>query len=370
MTGAAPAYRFIQPSALQISSTRTRGSAAGLEHRVSDFVARVSAQGCEQQARMQFRNEFRVLASHLRLYPPVGARPSEVFEVLAGQARRVASVSLPLAIALSMHWYPLCALKCAPLPLFSRARVQRAWLLQQVKAQGLIIANAGSDRAVGDQEPVIARRVSEGFRLRGTYEYMSLASVADRVLMKARLQDEGRELLCVARLRDPSVRVGAWRFPGSMRLSDTASVSFEDHLVPSRYCVVPPRPSAVQCLSNYQRSWFHLFIADAYVARVERLHLARGIPLAAQQRVERNEVAHLRAYCLSLLDDLRVHPDRLLLATSTLKLRSSCFAQSASTVFERIGLEQGDGPLQAHAKELLFIARQPTADQKIVEMLS
>jgi hypothetical protein len=371
MTIAAPAHSFLESIPFERRTRRDADGPLHLEQRISSFVTAINAAGSEQQSRELFRLGFSGLSSYLQMYPAAGASPSNVFEALSSDARRVASVCLPLAIALTMHWYPLCALQCASLPPFSLARIHRSLLLRRVRGENLIIANAGSDRAHGTQEPVLASRVREGFRLRGVYEYMSLASVADIVLMKVRLQEDGRELLCVANLQSPTAQTGPWRFGGSMRLSDTASVTFEDHLVPHGRYVVLPRSDAVQCLSEYQRSWFHLFIGDLYLARMERLYLDHRIELTSEDRVERNEVAHLRAYCLCLLDTFAAERDaaRLLLATGTLKLRISRLARSASTLMNEIAVHKGDAALRSHAAELDFIQRQPTADHKIIASL-
>ena len=368
---AAPAHSFDGSIAFQRTKLRDAAPPLQLEHRISNFVATISAVESEQRSRELFRLGLPGLTSQLRMYPPAGQRPSIVFEAISKEARRVASVCLPLAIALSMHWYPLCALQCASLTPFSLARIYRALLLRRVRANNLTIANAGSDRAAGIQAPVVASRVREGFRLRGTYEYMSLASVAEVVLMKARVQENGRELLCMADLRKPTAQTGAWRFSGSMRLSDTASVIFEDHLVPHGRYLVLPNSDAVQCLSEYQRSWFHLLIGEVYMSRVERLYLEHSVEGTLQDRVERNEIAHLRAYCLCLLDDFAPQRDaaRLLLATSTLKLRISRRARLASEVLGQVAIQSGDAALRSDAAELQFIQRQPTSDHKIIESL-
>ena len=369
MAIAAPAHSF--HGAIQPAKPRDADPPLQLEQRIANFVAAIAAAGSELQSRELFRLGFPGLASHLRMYPPAGRSPSNVLEAISSEARRVASVCLPLAIALSMHWYPLCALQCASLKPFSLARIHRALLLRRVRANRLIIANAGSERAAGAQEPLIATRVGDGFLLRGTYQYMSLASVADVVLMKARLEEDGRELLCVADLQSPTAQAGAWRFSGPMRLSDTASVTLDDHLVPHGHYLILPQSDVVQCLSAYQRSWFHLLIGAVYMARVERLHIEHRIEVTSQERVERNEIAHLRAYCLCLLDDFAAQRDagRLLLATSTLKLRISRLTQSTVAVLNQIASQKGDVALRSDAAELEFIQRQPTADHKIIASL-
>ena len=108
---------------------------------------------------------------------------------------------LPLATAIAMHLYPLCALQCVPVPLLSIARIQRALLLNTIRNRSLILANAGSERARGTESPLIAARDASGLTIEGTCEYMSLSSVADVVLFKAHFADSLETALCAADLR-------------------------------------------------------------------------------------------------------------------------------------------------------------------------
>lgn len=360
----------LAPACVGLADT---GDASTLELRdhVALFKRTVGMTASTDASRARFRAQFRALSSRLRMYPPAQAKPYAVFEALARDAREVASECLPLAIALSMHWYPLCVLQCAALPMLSGARVRRALLLRSIKRSGLIVANAGGDRSDDSQGTVVASRCSKGFVLSGTCEYMSLASVADVVFIKAHIQQEPRELFCLASLRGLTAKIGSWRFSGSMRLSDTASVEFDKHLVPRGYHVELPHSGPVQCLAQYQRSWFHLFIAEVYMARALQLCATHALPIEAEVRLAQNEFLHLRAYCLSLLE-MCTSPSqtgRLFLATGTLKLRVSRFTQWISGALTQLGDLRRDPQLGIDAAELLYIARQPTADRKIMEMI-
>ena len=50
---------------------------------------------------------------------PAESTAAATFEAAAQTARSVAVDCLPLGIALVMHLYPLCALRCVPLPWWS-----------------------------------------------------------------------------------------------------------------------------------------------------------------------------------------------------------------------------------------------------------
>ena len=339
---------------------------------VTDLIERVNGAGDELAARDAYRECFTHLRSRLAMYPVPGRHPSVVFESAATTARDLAASCLPLGIAVAMHLYPLCVLQCIPLPLLSVARFQRTMLLRTIRHRMLIVANAGSERTRGSDHPVVARQDADGFRLDGTYQYMSLATVADLALFKARLANGRGTILCAADLRADTVRIGAWRFSGSMRLSDTASVTFVGHRVPHGRHLLVADDEALCCTSDYQRCWFHLFLADMYLARLERLHSVWGLRRSAEQVVSLNELSQLRAYALRLLDDFFSGADirPLKKTTSAIKLRVSLMAQSTMTALrDREGLTPEVRQLRADASELCYIKSQPTADEIILRSI-
>jgi len=246
-------------------------------------------------------------------------------------------------------------------------------LLRMIRSRSLIVANAGSDRTRGADNSLVARPDAEGIRIDGTVEYMSLASVADVVLFKARLADGTGTVFCAADLRAESVTVGGWRFSGSMRLSDTSSVTFASHRVPHGRYVSIADDEVLRCTSDYQRCWFHLFLADMYLARLERLHQVWELARPAEQVMSLNELSQLREYALRLLDDVSPASDiqRLKKTTSAMKLRVSLMVQSTMTALRaREDRAPADAPqLRADAGELCFIKSQPTADEVILRSI-
>lgn len=339
---------------------------------VSELALRVDGAGDGPAAREAYREEFRRLRSRIQLYPAPGPA-SVVFESAAATARSLAGDCLPLGIGVAMHLYPFCVLQCTPLPFLSFARFQRAVLLRTIRKRSWILANAGGERTRGADRSPVARRDPEGLRVDGTFPYVSLASVADVVLFKARLADGQGAVLCAADLRAGSVGIGAWTFPGSMRLSDTSPVTFTDHRVPHGRFVVAANDEVLRCAADYQRSWFHLFLAEIYLARLERLHHAWGLPRPADEVVSLNELAQLRGYALRLLDDFSpgegVEP--LKRATSAMKLRVSLLTQSTLAALrhreERAPADRAR--LRADAGELRYIQSQPTADEIILRSI-
>lgn len=314
----------------------------------------------ERAARHAYRRAFNQLRSQLSLYP-AGSRPSTVFESAAATVRSLGATCLPLAIAVSMHLYPFCVLQCVPIPLFSVARLKRALLLRTIRNRSLLLANTGSERIHGTTTPLTATPAADGVYVNGRCEYLSLSSIADIVLFKAELAESNHTVLCAADLRASSVRIGKWKFSGAMELSDTSAVTFVDHRVPNGHYLVVPDQVELGCISDYQRSWFHLFIAEMYLARVEHLRATCGLPESAEQRANRSEVARLRKQSLQLLDEYAIAVDvgPLTRSTAALKLRVSMMSQTTAAALRSRGLIEEAGGLG-------YIKSQPTADERIL----
>ena len=132
---------------------------------------------------------------------------------------------------------------------------------------------------------------------------MSLANVADIVLFSAPLAGSQHAMFCAADLHGDSVRIGGPRFRGSMRLSDTCSVTFDNHRVPASRCIEVPTESALQCMAQYQRSWFQLLLGESYLARIEHLQRSGNWRAPSQQIAELNELAccgNMRCGCWTM----------------------------------------------------------------------
>jgi hypothetical protein len=327
---------------------------------IAELAERVSDAADERAARHAYRRAFDQLRQQLPLYP-TGSRPSEVFDSAASVVRGLGATCLPLSIAVAMHLYPFCVLQCVPIPVLSVARLKRAMLLRMIRSRSLLLANTGSERINGTTTPLIATQTADGVRIDGRCEYLSLSSIADIVLFKAQLADSNHAVLCAADLRASTVRIGQWKFSGAMELSDTSSVTFVNHRVPDGHYLVVQDEAALGCISDYQRSWFHLFIAEVYLARVEHLRSVYGLPQMPEYGASRSEIARLRAQSLQLLDHFSLGGDvgPLTRTTAALKLRVSMLSQTTAAALRSRGLA-------AEAGGLGYIKSQPTADERIL----
>jgi alkylation response protein AidB-like acyl-CoA dehydrogenase len=319
------------------------------------------SQGPDGDWRKAFGLAFAQLRQEVDLHP-VASTPSATFELAARTTRTVAAECLPLGMGLVMHLYPLCAMRCLPLPWWSPANYRRRRLLRDIDRRSLILANAGSERAAGAHAPVTLTRLRDGVRLDGKFDYVSLANTADLVLFSAPLVGSNASLFCVADLRCESARIGPAKFSGSMRLSDTCPVLFENHFVPPGRFVRVPDESALGCMTQYQRSWFQLLSCEAHLARMELLRRSWSLPRDADIAGQ-NELGLLRDYALRLLDRAANAGAARELArvSAALKLRISGMAQSLAASI------QGVDP--SAAEELRFLKRQPTSDDRILRSL-
>jgi alkylation response protein AidB-like acyl-CoA dehydrogenase len=306
------------------------------------------------------RDAFDTVAVELELHPDA-ATPSATFDAAATVARRVARHSLPLAIALVMHLYPYCALKCVPLPWWSPANLRRHRLLREIQDGGLILANAGGERVHGAPATVTATRIGDGILLDARFEYVSLAHVADRVLFSA--DCAGQAVFCVSDLVGSSVHIGPDRFTGSMRLSDTCPLELRAHLLPANRFVAIPTGSARHCMSRYQRSWFHLLLAEAHLARIDCLHRRWNLPRSPELLASLHELAFLRTYARCLLEEA-ARPgavESLCRVSAAMKLRVSLISQATADSIRALD--------DTSARELGFIRRQPTCDDRILQSI-
>lgn len=294
---------------------------------------------------------------------PRGATPAVTCEMAAATARSVAAGCLPLGLGLAMHLYPLCALRWVPLPWWSPAGLRRASLLRAIDRHGLILANAGSERVLGSPAPVRLTRVRGGVLLNGSFDYVSLANAADLVLFSAPHAD-GVDLFCMARMSAHTARVGPPRFSGNMRLSDTCSVHFDNHLLERGDFVAIRREATLGCMTLYQRSWFHLLLVECYLARIDHLRQRHALPRGIEDLAARNELGLLRDYATRLLNEAG-RPgviETLSRVTTAMKLRTSWMAESTATALR--------GMDDVAASELRHLKRQPASDDRIIGALS
>lgn len=341
-------------------NTQRNAELAAITHRMlADLSAVPPGHYCPQT----FRAHFEAIKARVELHPARGSRPSHMLQAASDTVRSISATCLPVAVAVCMHLYPYCALHWFPLPSLSVARLRRDALLRDVRRRRLILANAGGARSSHAAHPVTGRSVPEGLRVQGTFEYMSLASVADRALFRAPLDGTVATALCFADLPSDGIRVGRWKFADSMRLSDTAAITFDDHLVPKGRFIVDEEPRRIATATGYQRAWFHLLLAECHLARLQHLRDGGLVAFNDEQTASLHELGHLGRHAGDLLDAGQLDP--LLQVSASIKLRTSLLSSTAAQALRARG--NGDA---TRPEELQYIRLQPTSDPEIQRDLS
>ena len=344
-----------------------------LDQFVTELIERMNGAGDGPAAREAYREGFTRLRSRLDMYPVSGRRASVVFESAAKTARTLAASCLPLGIAVAMHLYPLCVLQCIPLPLLSVARFQRAMLLRTIRNRSLILANAGGERTRG--ATIIPGRTSgrRGHSNRWNVRiHVARHRCGRRVLQGAIGRQQQHGAVCGG----PAGRLGAYRRLEILRKDAAVGHVFGDICQPrvphGRYVLVAD-DEVLHCTSDYQRCWFHLFLAELYLARLERLHQVWGLRRSAEQIMSLNELSQLRAYALRLLDDFSSGSDIEPVEEDDQRDEAARFADGAvddGLLRGREDLTPADAQrVRADASELCYIKSQPTADEIILRSI-
>ncbi len=148
-----------------------------------------------------------------------------------------------------------------------------------------------------------------------------------------------------------------------MAQSDTCRVTFADHAVPASRHILIPNEGALDCMAQYQRSWFQLLLGEGYLARIEWLQSRWTLPRPTEQLASLNELARLREYALRLLDEAASPRavESLSRVTAAMKLRISWHAQSTAAALRGID--------DSSAGELGFLRLQPTSEERILKSL-
>lgn len=188
------------------------------------------------------------------------------FEVL----EELGQVSIPVAVALSMHYYVLATIASYPLAKTSKSFWKRELLLNRLKKEKALIANTGSVRTYDDlstNAKIRASRVTDGYLVQGKAPFMSLSGIADYLVFTASLA-QGKQAIFFAPFTADQIVLGEDIFGDVMQGSFTKSIRFNDLEVPHA-SVIGLEEESQNTSENaslvYQRSWFQSLAAAPYL---------------------------------------------------------------------------------------------------------
>ncbi|GAA4276632.1 acyl-CoA dehydrogenase family protein [Aquimarina mytili] len=196
----------------------------------------------------------------------------ESFRVL----HRIGEVSIPVSVALSMHYYVLASFASYPFSKTSTVYWKREVLLNKIKKEGLLIANTGSVRTYKDASgntKIMAKKENDSYIINGKAPFMSLAGIADYLVFTAELS-EGSNAVFFIPSNNNSIVFEDSVFGDTMQGSFTKSVTFENLNVPSSNVIQLDQSEQERCeILVYQRSWFQALVPAPYLGAAYRVIL-------------------------------------------------------------------------------------------------
>ncbi len=192
---------------------------------------------------------------------------SECFQVL----HKLGEISIPVSVALSMHYYILASIAAFPFAKTSLQYWKRQVLLNKIKKERLFIANTGSvrtyDKSSGSKS-IIAIKEKDSYIVYGEAPFMSLAGIADYLVFTAELSDGGQAVFFAA-CSNAQIEFNTTVFGDTMAGSFTKSVKFKNLSIPETNVIkLDPEIKEPAELLVYQRSWFQALVPAPYLGGV------------------------------------------------------------------------------------------------------
>ncbi|MEW7293010.1 hypothetical protein [Aquimarina sp. 2304DJ70-9] len=196
----------------------------------------------------------------------------ECFRVL----HRIGEISIPVSVALSMHYYVLASMASFPFSKTSKQYWVREMLLKKIKNERLLIANTGSVRTfknVSGNKSIVAEKEKDSYTINGEAPFMSLSGIADYMVFTASIFQDEKAVFFVP-LDTDKIKFEDTAFGDAMRGSFTKSVRFENLNVHSTNVIKLDSTQEERCeLLIYQRSWFQALMPGTYLGAAFRVLL-------------------------------------------------------------------------------------------------
>lgn len=203
--------------------------------------------------------------------------PKKVYQSCFEVLHKLGKISIPVSVALSMHYYVLASMAMYPFSKTSKEYWKREMLLQKIKKERLIIANTGSVRTfknvLGDKI-ILAEREKDYYNINGEAPYMSLSGIADYMVFTAPLpeNDKAQKAIFFIPSNDEEIEFSDSAFGDSMKGSFTRSVKFKDVKVSDGNVIKLDNAEGERCeILVYQRSWFQGLAPAPYLGATLRV---------------------------------------------------------------------------------------------------
>ena len=223
----------------------------------------------------EFYSAFR--KTELPFIPCYEKDPKKVYQNCFEVLQELGSNSVPVAVALSMHYYVLASMAMYPFSKKSKEYWKRELLLQKIKKERLLIANTGSVRtfknAMGNKE-IIARRDQDNYYINGEASFMSLSGIADYMVFTAPLpkDDSAEKAIFFIPAENENIVFLEDVFDDAMHGSFTRGVRFNNVKVSNGNVIKLDNSEDERCeVLVYQRSWFQGMVPAPYLGASQRV---------------------------------------------------------------------------------------------------
>ncbi|EZH73281.1 hypothetical protein ATO12_19970 [Aquimarina atlantica] len=191
-----------------------------------------------------------------------------VYQECFGVLHKIGKISIPVSVALSMHYYILASLSSFPFSKKSMQYWKREALLKKIEKEQILIANTGSVRTfkeVSGNKGIVAQKERNRYIINGRAPYMSLSGVADYLVFTATLT-KGTKAVFFLPANDDKIKFENAAFGDTMKGSFTKSVIFKNLIVSSTNVIKLDNTNEERCeLLIYQRSWFQALVPASYL---------------------------------------------------------------------------------------------------------
>jgi alkylation response protein AidB-like acyl-CoA dehydrogenase len=185
---------------------------------------------------------------------------------------RLGGLSPAVALAFENHLFVTAVLATLPLENDGLNVSAARAVLEKVGRERLFVANTSSRVLTNKLSTIgaVARREGDGFRIKGSAAYTSLATQSDLLLFTT-LLEEGGWALFVAPLRDQTgIEIGPFLFPRAMIASDTRRIEFRDLYLPAESLLQGGRSGEMAKLNQFWLSWHVTMVSALYLGAAAR----------------------------------------------------------------------------------------------------
>ncbi|NAS12001.1 acyl-CoA dehydrogenase family protein [Poritiphilus flavus] len=248
-----------------------------------------------------------IKASRLPFIPCYEKDTKLVHEQCFDFLQMLGEISIPVSVALSMHYYILAAVASYPFSKTSKEYWKREILLKKIKKERLLIANTGSVRtfkSVDGNQAIVADKSGDSYVISGEAPFMSLSGIADYAVFTAEMKT-GEKAVFFIPLDQEGIVFKDTAFGETMEGSFTKSVEFRNVRVDSSGVIRLDADEDERCdLLIYQRSWFQALIPAPYLGAAQAV--LKNLKAFASKRIKKGKLLAESESFLDAMGELRI----------------------------------------------------------------